>query len=68
MTEEKLKNIGEVGEIVKAEGLEYSIMDYLSPHKIEDVVLRDLWKKAREAFENVDKYLGDILGENYKYE
>ena len=65
---EKLKSIQEVAMIVQIEGLEYAITEYLSADNIEDVVLKDLWKKAKESIRNVDKYLGDILGEDYKYE
>lgn len=65
---EKLKSIQEVAMIIQIEGLEYAITEYLSADNIEDVVLKDLWKKAKESIRNVDKYLGDILGEDYKYE
>ena len=65
---EKLKSIQEVAMIVQIEGLEYAITEYLSADNIEDAVLKDLWKKAKESIRNVDKYLGDILGEDYKYE
>lgn len=64
----KLKSIQEVGMIIQIEGLEYSITDYLSPHQIEDEVLRKLWAEARESINKVDLYLENILGDNYKYE
>ena len=65
---EKLKTIQEVAMIIQIEGLEYAITEYLSADSIEDVVLKDLWKKANESIRNVDKYLENILGEDYKYE
>jgi len=58
---EKLKSIQEVAMIVQTEGLEYAITEYLSADNIEDVVLKDLWKKAKESIRNVDKYLGDDI-------
>jgi len=61
----ELKTIEQVGEIVGVEGLEYAIMDYLNPSKIEDSELRRLWDEARIAIEKVDLFLKYKLGEEF---
>jgi hypothetical protein len=38
---------------VEYEGLGFCIYEYLPPNKIEDRVLRALWKRAKEAMRDV---------------
>lgn len=42
---------------VESEGLGYLVTDYLSAESIEDVKLKELWKQASEALNQIEKTL-----------
>lgn len=48
----------EIIEIISDEGLEYAIMDYLSPKNIMDEHLFKLWVDAEKALKAIKEYLG----------
>lgn len=48
----------EIIELIEDEGIGYVIMDYLSPAKIEDPKLRELFTKAYLAINEIEVELG----------
>lgn len=60
MDEYKIKNLIEV---IEAEGLEYSLLSYISEDYIADPKIRALWIKARQGLINLLKAIDP--GEKY---
>ena len=50
-------SIKEIQEIVEQEGLEYTVLEYLSSERIEDETLKELWNDAVKSFELIEYYL-----------
>ncbi|MEI2465168.1 hypothetical protein [Niallia taxi] len=53
----KKYSIQDVADIVDSEGLGYAITGYLSSANIEDDNLRELWIKAAEVLDKIEKTL-----------
>lgn len=49
--------VSDVANIVESEGLDYTILDYLSPSDIEDKQLKELFIKAREVLREIQTVL-----------
>lgn len=45
---------------VEEEGLDYTLLHYLDPHKIDDKELRDLCVTAMEALQKVEEFLEGV--------
>ncbi len=46
-------NIEEVIEIVREEGLQYAILDYIEPEEIDNPELRFLWEEAQDVLKDI---------------
>lgn len=55
----------EVGTSVLMEGIEYALNSYLNIDDIEDPKLQNLCRQAKTAMENVQRYLEDVLGDEF---
>lgn len=47
----------QVADIACSEGLDYAITDYMSGEDIEDEVLATMWNDAKEAVNNIQRYI-----------
>lgn len=60
--------VKEVGEGVIAEGLEYTITYGISPDRIADPKLADLWRKANAAIQAIEDCLTEHLGQDWEWQ
>jgi len=59
-------DIDEFAEVVKREGLEYTIIYYINPEGITDTKLRELVKQAARALDKIEEYLKENLGDDWE--
>lgn len=59
-------DIDEFAEVVKREGLEYTIIYYINPGGITDTKLRELVKQAARALDKIEEYLKENLGDDWE--
>lgn len=49
--------INDVKDIIESEGLDYAIMDYMDLDEIEDEILREFCKEAKESLTKIKNML-----------
>jgi hypothetical protein len=59
-------SIQDVANIINIEGLGYAVQLHTSPESIENKTLADLWQKASDALNAIDRFLTDELGDNWQ--
>ena len=48
----------QIANIIQNEGIGYTIQDYVSGEHIEDKVLAEMWKDAKDLLDRISEYIG----------
>lgn len=56
--------ISEISDIIEEESLSYAIIDGVSPSRIKDVELSELWEEARDILIRIQEYIDLHIGED----
>lgn len=56
--------ISEISDIIEEESLSYAIIDGVSPSRIKDVELSELWEEARDILIRIQEYIDLHVGED----
>lgn len=64
MSVEKM-SIKQVADVIRSEGLGYSVQNYIDPESIEDETLSRLWGQAEEVLGAIEGFMVAALGEDW---
>lgn len=56
--------ISEISDIIEEESLSYAIIDGVSPSRIKDAELSELWEEARDILIRIQEYIDLHIGED----